>query len=541
MQTDRRLETGTIACSVIAGAAVLSFFSWITTTTANNACLKATMKCSDLESIQKPGAQAINWMVSFIALFVVQNNTSLRGDLDFLNRYEDRRDVKDYRYKCPKMSFVLLLARDLDNGVSKANNVPWHTPAWNEIWRRVTRDGLVAAGRKTAGQLGSSNVTVISKSWKPPSDQIPVYITGGRETVRRWMTQSETPNTIILARILGKYQCDSRVTDEDLRLNLYGEWASIECPGCRCTVYTKRGVTDNVIPHAVRGWHVETAYLDLCRTVLDRGQNRPDRTGTGTKSIFGRQIEFNLKYGFPLVTTKKTFWKGIVKELIWFLRGETDATILAKDGVKIWNSNTSRHALDARGLSDYREGDAGPVYGFQWRHWGAEYAGCDGPRTGGHDQLAALIRTLKSCPQSRRHIVSAWNVQDLEMMALPPCHVLFQCYVSNDRSLDLHLYQRSVDIGLGLPFNIASYALLTHLICNLVKLRPGRLIISMGDAHIYRDHLDAISEQIQRIPTNPPRLMIRKNRYERLDQFKETDIDITGYEPKDPIRMSMSV
>jgi thymidylate synthase len=253
-------------------------------------------------------------------------------------------------------------------------------------------------------------------------------------------------------------------------------------------------------------------------------------------------MEFNLRNGFPLLTTKKVFWRGIVSELIWFLRGETDATILSQKGVRIWDANTSRAALDARGLHSYGEGDAGPVYGFQWRHWGAAYDGPGGPQKeyGGHDQLVNLIRGLREQPFSRRHIVSAWNVEDLDTMALPPCHILFQCYVNNDDTLDIQVYQRSVDIGLGLPFNIASYSLLNHLICYLTGYVPGRLIMSLGDAHIYRDHIDEMKTQMARTPRCPPKVLIKKNTYTRLDEFTEGDIRLVGYEPHPPIRMSMS-
>jgi thymidylate synthase len=255
--------------------------------------------------------------------------------------------------------------------------------------------------------------------------------------------------------------------------------------------------------------------------------------------VFARHLEFNLSNGFPLLTTKRVFWKGIVKELLWFLRGNTDATLLSRDGVRIWDANTTEDALKARQLP-YREGDAGPVYGFQWRHWGADYSGCDGGPYGGHDQLATLVRNLREDPMSRRHIVSAWNVEDLDRMALPPCHILFQCYVNNNGTLDLQVYQRSVDIGLGLPFNIASYATLVHLLASLTDRVPGRLIMSLGDCHIYRDHIDTIEEQLKRRPHHPPRLLIKNNKYTRLDQFSEGDIKLVEYAPHGALPMHMS-
>jgi thymidylate synthase len=416
---------------------------------------------------------------------------------------------------------AVVIARDLDDGVSKDGGIPWHSPESIKTWRRIV------TGYPVISQMTCSH---------PP----PVIVTGDPATITTWITR-HAPDCIVTCRIHGKYKCDTTVTDTDIKLDQYRRWATRVFPGCAWRVYVRAGVDRPFIPEHLRAWHTEHQYLEMCRKILDVGQNRDDRTGTGTRSVFGRQIEFDLANGFPLLTTKKTYWRGIVKELLWFLKGETDATLLSKQGVRIWDGNTSADALRRRGL-DYPEGDAGPVYGFQWRHWGAPYRGANGGPYGGHDQLAALVRGLREDPTSRRHIVSAWNVSDLDKMALPPCHILFQCYVNNNRrTLDLHLYQRSVDVGLGLPFNIASYATLVHLISSVTGLVPGRLIISTGDAHIYKDHVDAIQTQIQRMPRHPPRLLIKNNTYTRLDQFSEEDIKLVDYDPHDPIRMAMSV
>lgn len=211
----------------------------------------------------------------------------------------------------------------------------------------------------------------------------------------------------------------------------------------------------------------EQQYLDLIRDVIERGEDKEDRTGVGTRSTFGNMMRFDLSQTFPLLTTKKVFWKGVVEELLWFLRGSTDGKALSDLGVKIWDGNGSREFLDNLGFKNRRVGDLGPVYGFQWRHFGAEYVDCDTDYTGkGVDQISQLVERIKRDPDSRRHIVSAWNVADLSKMALPPCHVLFQFYVANGK-LSCMLYQRSCDIGLGIPFNIASYALMTMMIARV--------------------------------------------------------------------------
>lgn len=308
----------------------------------------------------------------------------------------------------------------------------------------------------------------------------------------------------------------------------------------------------------------EQAYLDLCERIMREGEHRPDRTGTGTKSLFAPpQLRFNLEDDkFPLLTTKKVFSRAIIHELLWFVEGCTDAKKLLEKGVKIWEGNGSREYLDSIGLTDRREGDLGPVYGFQWRHFGAEYTDCDANYTGqGFDQLQDIIKRLKTNPYDRRIIMSAWNPPDFSKMALPPCHVFCQFYVnfptetpeSNTNKqiktsarpkLSCLLYQRSCDIGLGVPFNIASYALLTKMIAHIVDMDCGEFIHTMGDAHIYLDHVDALKEQISRVPREFPKLVIkeeRKDEIKSIDDFKFEDFEISEYNPYGPIKMKMSV
>ncbi|RCK67305.1 Thymidylate synthase [Candida viswanathii] len=295
----------------------------------------------------------------------------------------------------------------------------------------------------------------------------------------------------------------------------------------------------------------EQAYLDLCERIIKEGEHRPDRTGTGTKSLFAPpQLRFDLSNDtFPLLTTKKVFSKGIIHELLWFIAGSTDAKILSDKGVKIWEGNGSREFLDKLGLTHRREGDLGPVYGFQWRHFGAEYKDCDADYTGqGYDQLQDVIKKLKTNPYDRRIIMSAWNPPDFEKMALPPCHVFCQFYVNFPKNakpkLSCLLYQRSCDMGLGVPFNIASYALLVKMIAHVVDMDCGEFIHTLGDAHVYLDHIDALKEQLQRTPKEFPKLVIkeeRKDEIKSIDDFKFEDFEIVGYEPYPPIKMKMSV
>lgn len=295
----------------------------------------------------------------------------------------------------------------------------------------------------------------------------------------------------------------------------------------------------------------EQAYLDLCSHIINKGEHRTDRTGTGTKSVFAPpQLRFDLSNdSFPLLTTKKVFSKAIIHELLWFVAGDTDANHLSEKGVKIWEGNGSREYLDKLGLTDRRVGDLGPVYGFQWRHFGAEYTTCDDNYTGkGFDQLQDVIKKLKTNPHDRRIIMSAWNPPDFAKMALPPCHVFCQFYVSFPEGarpkLSCLLYQRSCDMGLGVPFNIASYALLTKMIAHVVDMDCGEFIHTMGDAHVYIDHIDALKQQIERTPRDFPKLLIKESRRSEItsiDDFTFSDFEITDYDPYGPIKMKMSV
>jgi thymidylate synthase len=261
-------------------------------------------------------------------------------------------------------------------------------------------------------------------------------------------------------------------------------------------------------------------YLDLMRRVMDEGVRKDDRTGTGTISVFGHQMRFDLQQGFPLLTTKKLFTRGIIHELLWFLRGETNIQYLKDNNVKIWDAWADEN------------GDLGPVYGYQWRSWPTP----DGSHV---DQIAQVVYSLRNKPDSRRHIVSAWNVGQIEEMGLPPCHCLFQFYVA-DGKLSCQLYQRSADIFIGVPFNIASYALLTCMMAQVTGYQPGEFIHTLGDAHLYLNHIEQAKEQLSRTPRPLPEMHINPHVTE-IDAFTIEDFDLVGYDPHPHIRGEVAV
>jgi len=262
------------------------------------------------------------------------------------------------------------------------------------------------------------------------------------------------------------------------------------------------------------------SYLDLLRDVRENGIEKSDRTGTGTLSVFGRQIRFDLSKGFPLLTTKKVHLKSIIVELLWFLRGDTNTKFLHEHNVTIWDEWQREN------------GDLGPVYGAQWRSWST-------PSGEKIDQISEILKSLKDNPDSRRHIVCAWNVGEISQMALPPCHCLFQFYVANGK-LSCQLYQRSADIFLGVPFNIASYALLTLMLCKVLDYEPGEFVHTFGDLHLYKNHIEQADLQLSREPRNLPKMKLNPD-VKNLFEFKYEDFTLENYDPLPAIKASVAV
>lgn len=366
-----------------------------------------------------------------------------------------------------------------------------------------------------------------------------VFVVGGSSLYRESL-QSPLCHTIYLTRVLREFPCDTHIPAIDCESTWHLE-----------TVGDVQ-VTESGIPfqfqtlqRRVKSFEVgnaeEQQYLDLVRRVLAEGVQKGDRTGTGTKSIFGAQMRFSLRDGrFPLLTSKRVFWRGVVEELIWLIRGCTDSKALAEKKVHIWDDNGSRAFLDKLGFSEREVGDLGPVYGHQWRFFGAKYSTCHADYSGqGVDQLAQVIHTIKTNPNDRRIIMSAWNPTDLSQMALPPCHVMCQFYVANGE-LSCQMYQRSCDLGLGVPFNIASYSLLTVMIAHVCDLKPGEFVHVLADAHVYLNHVDPLLQQLERTPRSFPSLRIKRDVTD-INQFTFDDFELTGYQPLEAIKMQMAV
>jgi thymidylate synthase len=292
--------------------------------------------------------------------------------------------------------------------------------------------------------------------------------------------------------------------------------------------------------------HPDRVYLDALKNILENGEDRPDRTGTGTRSIFGLQMRFNLQDGFPAITTKKLAWKAVVSELLWFIEGSGDEFRLREilhgeryvDKKTIWTDNAHAEYWTKK-RHQRHPGDLGRIYGVQWRRWRKPLIRINKVVLQNHDQLLELIDGIKTDPYSRRHIITAWNPGELDLMALPPCHMMAQFYVANGK-LSCQMYQRSADMFLGVPFNIASYALFTHMIAQVCNLEVGDLVIVIGDAHIYNNHFAQVQEQMSREPLALPTLELNSEITE-ITKFTMNDISLDGYQSHDAIKAPMAV
>ena len=348
-----------------------------------------------------------------------------------------------------------------------------------------------------------------------------------------------TAKTLYLTKINEKYECDTKFP------RIPPNYTLNNCTDIDSEFNDK---TDKTIKFYYMEYqlinnyqHDELNYLNTLRDVISNAKERHDRTGEGTISHFGCHARYNLSKSFPLLTTKRVYWKGIVEELLWFLKGDTNAQHLIDKNVHIWDLNTTREFLDSAGLTHLKERDGGPIYGFNFRHFGANYVDCDTNYEGqGVDQVKEVLRMIKEEPHSRRIIINLWNPSDLNKVCLPACHTLYQFYVDGD-NLSCSLYQRSGDLGLGVPFNIASASLMTHIFAHLSGKKPYELVHTIGDAHIYKNHIAAIEEQLTRTPTPFPILRIKDRDQKEVEDYVYDDFVIMGYEPLPTIKMDMAV
>lgn len=474
--------------------------------------------------------------------------------------------------KMEKKLFTAIVARRVSDGAIGFNgSIPWDIPEDMVHFRNLTSEthlanplpvqfNICVMGRKTfeslpKGYLPGRRVFVLSSRDSSSFLSNPlveffssqdalleviqdspcsrVFICGGQDVYELFM---DLCDSVVVTEVFQRsgpadtffpthyLDCDFEPVSKDDGLNI--RFSSSRGTPFRHVVYRRK--------------HPENVYLDIGHQIVCSGRLKGDRTGIGVYSIFGPQMEFDLRRGFPLLTTKKVFWAGVLQELFWFISGSTDSKLLSREGVRIWEGNTSREFLDSRGLP-WEEGDIGPGYGFQWKHWGAEYKGCRESYEGmGVDQLKGVISDIRTNPESRRLVVSAWNVSELDRMALPPCHLLFQFYVE-DQFLDLKMYQRSGDWFLGVPFNIASYGILLMVVAHLTGKRARKLVMTYGDAHVYTNHVQQMTEQLSRKPLTLPEVRILDRGQTCLEDYLPGDVLLHNYRSHPPIRASMAV
>lgn len=493
-----------------------------------------------------------------------------------------------------KMFSIIVAATSSSRGIGKNGDLPWKIAEDMKFFKDVTSK-ISSTSKRNAVIMGRKTWESIPPKFRPLNGRLNVVLTRNKESVREALA---LPDCVLTAGSLAEAMDilngpeHSNGIDEIFIIGggtVYDE--AVASPLCKRIYLTEvdmdvegldtffplisaskfalvsrsQRLTDpknasiqyrfttydaidseNPIPHisgtlSSNSNPEEQQYLDIVRDIIENGVARGDRTGTGTLSKFGVQMRFDLRNNvFPLLTTKKVFWRGVAEELIWFVKGRTNAKELSDKDIHIWDGNGSREFLDSRGLSDREEGDLGPVYGFQWRHFGAEYETMHTDYTGkGVDQLADCVDKIKNNPEDRRIIMTAWNPADLDKMALPPCHMFCQFYVANGE-LSCQMYQRSADMGLGIPFNIASYSLLTVMMAQVCGLKAGDFVHSIGDAHVYSNHVEALKVQLGRTPKPFPKLFLNPEKKD-MDSFEFSDFTIDGYNPDGNIKMKMAV
>lgn len=453
-------------------------------------------------------------------------------------------------------------------GIGYNNKLPWTIPDDLKRFSKLTQGSIVVMGKKTWDSIPEDkrplknrvNVIVTRTPSRYVSKENEVYasveeldallgvmqkhqdifIIGGRFLYEKYMGVA---GKIYATHVEKDVECDVFFPIDHFhqyKISAISDKYKADNEGCDF-----RYVTYSLMSE--RETHGELGYIELLEKILKKGNERDDRTGTGTISLFGPQLRFDISESIPLLTTKFVPWKLTVKELIWFLRGQTDSKILESQGVNIWKGNTTRDFLDKRGLTDYKEGDIGSMYGWVWRHIGAEYKGCNEDYTGqGHDQLKELIHNLKTDPYSRRHMITTYCPIYNDSGVLLPCHgIVVQFYVEEQdgkKYLSCQMYQRSSDTFLGLAINIASYSILTYIIAHMCDMMPNELIITTGDCHIYKNHIDQVKVQMSRSPLPFPRLVLSEEiKKKNIDEITLDDFDVIGYIHHPAIKAPMAI
>lgn len=467
----------------------------------------------------------------------------------------------------------LIVAFDKKFGIGKNGKIPWVMPSDMAHFKEHTQNSIVVMGRKTWESLPPQNrplknrLNIIVSSTPEfgydseqviftPIENLENVIRSNGDKYNKCMVIGGTrlyewalpkADRLRVTYIEEDYECDTFFPVDGhfaaYRLEDASKRDFCEIENCAYRFLTYKNTFFGTIEYA----HDEYEYLRMLESIIRYGSKRDDRTGTGTIAVFAKQLRFDISDGIvPLITTKYVGWKSVLRELLWFLKGKTDSKELEAKNVNIWRDNSSREFLDKRGLTDYREGDIGPMYFFNVFHYGAEYKGCDADYEGqGFDQMARLIEGIKTDPYSRRHMLTTYNPVVVDKSVLAPCHgIVIQFYVdgSKGENLSCHMYQRSMDCGLGACWNFASYAMLTHIIAEKVGKRAKELIISTGDTHIYSNHVEPLTTQLGRKPYPFPKLMIDPIVKEKsFEELEESDFDLVGYFSHPTIKMPMAV
>lgn len=458
------------------------------------------------------------------------------------------------------MKINIILACTQDQGIGFQGKIPWKCKEDLQLFQRFTSNHSIIMGRKTFESIGKSlpnriNIVVTSEDIEKDGVHFVKSVQEGVNLARNMGTE--------ILWVCGGAQ----IYDHFMKNYFISEFFITKCPQYDCDTFIKNNIDDFITrlgfkekfkPRLMEGGFelrvygindegyrtIDDDYLDLMERILKNGERRETRNGV-TISIFSEKISVDLSKGFPLLTTKKVFFNGVVRELLWFIKGKTDSKILEADGVNIWKGNTSKDFLEKNGLP-YEEGIGGPIYGFQWRKFGEKYIyeknGKIEKTEGlekGFDQLQFIIDEIKTNPNSRRLFMSGWNPNQLEQMCLPPCHVSYQFYVNNG-VLSCQMYQRSADVFLGLPFNIASTALLVHLVAKISGLRVGKVHICIGDSHLYEEHMDAVKMQLGRRSERRilPFLELDGD-LKKIDDYEYDNIRLRGYESGSIIKAKM--